>query len=187
MNRQRSRPDPATAGNATSAPRAAEAMAHPVPTALRWLVPAVAVGVVLLVALPAVMVLDRDFTVRAIMADNPGLDPAHLDFAVNVVLVDAVAWHTIDVVLSIWFVVKVLQRRQWARIALTVYLVIATLGSLYSAVQGTPFLWAVIPGDAVHLAMLALLWIPGSVRRFFAAPPGPGRPGRGETNAGTRS
>lgn len=180
MDRQRSRPGSAT-------PRAAEVMPQPVPTALRWLVPAVAVGVVLLVALPAVMVLDRDFTVRAIMQDNPGLDPAHLGFAVNAVLIDAVAWHTIDVILSIWFVVKVLQRRQWARIALTIYLVIATLGSLYSAAQGTPFLWAVIPGDAVHLAMLALLWLPVSVRRFFAAPPGPDRPSRSETNAGRRS
>lgn len=146
------------------------------PTALRWLVPAVAVGVVLLVALPAVMVLDRDFTARSIMLDNPGLDPAHLDFAVNVVIIDAVAWHAIDVVLSVWFVVKVLQRRQWARIALTVYLVVATLGSLYSAAQGTQFLWAVIPGDAIHLVMLALLWLPGSVRRFFAAPPSAAQP-----------
>lgn len=151
-------------------PQASEASTPPVPTALRWLVPAVAVGVALLVALPAVMVLDRDSTVRAIMQDNPGLDPAHLDFAVNAVIIDAVAWHTIGVVLSIWFVVKVLQRRQWARIALTVYLVVATVGSLYSAAQGTQFLWAVIPGDAIHLAMLALLWIPRPVRRFFASP-----------------
>ena len=139
------------------------------PAVVRWLVPAVAVGVVLLVALPAVMALDRDFTARAILRNNPGLDPANLDFAINAVILYAVVLHAVDVILSIWLVIKVLQRRQWARIALTVYLVVATAGSLYSAAQGTQFLWAVIPGDTVHVAMLALLWVPRSVREFFAA------------------
>ena len=52
--------------------------------------------------------------------------------------------------------------------ALTAYLVIATAGSLYSAASGTQFLWAVIPGDAIHIVMLVLLWVPRSVRDFFA-------------------
>lgn len=140
----------------------------PVPAALRWLVPCVAVGVALLIALPAVMAFDRGFTADAIIENRPDLDPAHLDLAINLVIVDAVVLHAVDVVLSVWFVLKVLQGRQWARIALTVYLVVATVGSLYSAASGAQFLWAVIPGDAIHLVMLVLLWVPGPVRHFFA-------------------
>ena len=85
--------------------------APPVPTALRWLVPCVVVGVALLIALPAVMAFDRGFTADAVMQNQPDLNPAHLDLAVNLVIIDAVTWHAIDVVLSIWFVVKVLQGR----------------------------------------------------------------------------
>lgn len=139
------------------------------PTALRWLVPCVAVGVALLIALPAVLAFDRGFTADAIMQHEPALDPSHLELAIDLVIVDAVVWHSIDVVLSVWFVVKTLQGRHWARVALTAYLVIATVGSLYSAASGTQFLWAVVPGDAIHVVMLALLWVPRSVRDFFAA------------------
>jgi len=115
------------------------------------------------------MAVDREFTANSITKNEPNLDPAHLDFAITGAIVYAVVMHAIDVVLSVWFTVKALRGRQWARIALTVYLVIATFGSLYSAAAGTEYLWAVIPGDGVHIAMLALLWLPRSVREFFAA------------------
>jgi len=51
------------------------------------------------------------------------------------------------------------------------YPVVATAGSLYSAAQGTQSLWAMIPGDAVHVVTPALLWVPRSVRAFFANRP----------------
>ena len=142
----------------------------PPPAALRWLVVGVAVGVILLVALPVAMMIGRDgFLAESIMQNDPSLDPRQLEFAINAAIIYAVVIHAIDVVLTIWFVVKVLQGRQWARIALTAYLVVATFGSLYSAGSGSAYLWAVIPSDVLHIAMLALLWVPRSVRRFFAA------------------
>lgn len=139
------------------------------PVALRWLVAGVICGVILLVALPLVMAINRDYTAEAVMQNNPNLDPAHLGFAVNASIAYAAVLHAVDVVLTIWLVIKVLQGRRWARIALTVYLVVATVGSLYSAAAGVQFLWAVIPSDGLHIVMLILLWAPASVRRFFAA------------------
>ncbi|HIZ34319.1 MAG TPA: hypothetical protein H9815_00965, partial [Candidatus Ruania gallistercoris] len=38
-----------------------------------------------------------------------------------------------------------------------------------SAAMGDSYLIAVIPTDALHLMMLVLLWVPRSVREFFAA------------------
>lgn len=142
----------------------------PPPAALRWLVVGVAAGVVLLVALPVAMMIGRDgFLAESIVQNDPSLDPRQIEFAINASIIYAAVMHAIDVVLTIWFVVKVLQGRQWARIALTAYLVIATFGSLYSAASGTAYLWAVIPSDVLHLVMLALLWLPQSVRTFFAS------------------
>lgn len=140
-----------------------------IPTPLRWLVPAVGVGIALLIALPIAMMIGRDgFLADSIRANDPSLDPRHMEFAINASIIYAVVLHAIDVALSIWLVVKLLQGRQWARIALSAYLVIATLCSLYSAAAGSAYLWAVIPGDSIHVIMLILLWAPASVRRFFA-------------------
>lgn len=162
----------ATNQNSTNSAEEGGTLSEPltVPTPLRWLVPAVGVGVFLLIALPVVMLIGREGFLRdSILENSPGLRPDFVDFAINASLVYTVVLHAIDVVLSIWFVVKVLQGRQWARIALTAYLLIATFGSLYSAAMGAAYLWAVIPGDGVHIVMLVLLWLPPSVREFFRA------------------
>lgn len=127
------------------------------------------IGVTLLVALPVAMVVDRDHTIRAIMNDQPDLAPAHQGTAFAAVIVFAVVVHAVDAVLTIWFGVRTLGGKQWARIALTVYLVVATLGSVASAAAVPTYLWAIIPGDGVHILMLVLLWAPRSVRAFFAA------------------
>ncbi|WP_166997924.1 hypothetical protein [Paramicrobacterium fandaimingii] len=140
-----------------------------IPLPLKWLIPAVGVGIFLLVALPVAMLIGRDgFLLDSVIANDPTLDPRYLEFALNASIIYAVVLHAIDVVLSIWFVVKIMQGRQWARVALTAYLVIATFGSLYSAAAGSAYLWAVIPGDSIHVIMLVLLWAPRSVRDFFA-------------------
>ncbi|WP_139417526.1 hypothetical protein [Agromyces laixinhei] len=140
-----------------------------IPTPLRWLIPAVGVGICLLIALPVAMMIGRDgFLTDSIIAADPSLTTRQLEFAIIGSIVYAVVLHAVDVVLSIWFVVKIMHGRQWARIALSAYLVIATLGSLYSAASGSAYLWAVIPGDAIHIIMLVLLWAPRSVRAFFA-------------------
>ncbi|PFG31855.1 hypothetical protein [Paramicrobacterium agarici] len=140
-----------------------------VPAPLKWLVPAVGVGIFLLIALPVAMIIGRDgFLADSIRATNPTLEPRLMEFAINASIIYAVVLHAVDVVLSIWLVIKVLQGRQWARIALSAYLVIATFFSLYSAAAGSAYLWAVIPGDSIHVIMLILLWAPRSVRQFFA-------------------
>lgn len=140
-----------------------------IPAPLKWLVPAVAMGVLLLIALPVAMVIGRNgFLLDSVIANDPTRDPRYLDFALNAAIIYAVVLHAVDVVLSIWLTVKLLRGRNWARIALTAYLVIATFFSLYSAAAGSAYLWAVIPGDSIHVIMLVLLWAPRSVREFFA-------------------
>lgn len=140
----------------------------PLPLPLRWLAIATAVYTVLLVALPIQMTLDQEALTASIRENNPDLNPAHMDFAINAALVYSWALHAIDVVLTIWFTVKAVRGRRWARIALTGYLLIATSFSLVSAAAGTMYLWAVISCDGIHVLMLVLLWAPRSVRRFFA-------------------
>ncbi len=80
----------------------------------------------------------------------------------------AVVLHSLDVALLVWFTLKVWRGRRWARIALTGYLVVASILSLISAAEGIEYLVIVIPTDVIHLIMLGLLWLPTSVRAFFA-------------------
>lgn len=126
------------------------------------------IGSILLIALPLAMIIDRAGTYQAIREDQPNLDPAQLDFAFSAVITFAVVLHAIDVALTIWFGFKAINGRQWARIALTIYLILATIGSIFSAMAVPTYLWAVIPGDGIHIIMLLLLWIPRPVRDFFA-------------------
>lgn len=148
----------------------AEGAAPSPPTPLKWVLAGVIGGVVLLVGLPLAMWLGRDgFLTDSILAQDPDLTGEQLEFAVWASILYAVVLHAVDVAVTIWLMVKLWQGRQWARIAMTVYLVIATAGSLYSAMQGDSYLIAVIPTDALHVMMLVLLWAPRSVREFFAA------------------
>ena len=140
------------------------------PTPLKWVLAGVIGGVVLLVGLPLGMWIGRDgFLTDSILANDPTLNAQQLQFAVWASILYAVVLHAVDVALTIWLMVKVWKGRQWARIALTVYLVIATGASLYSAGAGASYLLVVIPTDALHIMMLVLLWLPRSVREFFAA------------------
>ncbi|WP_231443926.1 hypothetical protein [Brevibacterium zhoupengii] len=140
----------------------------PAPRALRWLVVGVIASIILLIALPIVMMVDQAGLRAAIEEDTGGnLDPEWKDWVLVASIVYAVVLHLIDVALLLWLVPKVLRGRNWARITLTVYLIVATYFSLYSATQGAMFLWAVIPTDILHVLMIGLLWIPSSVRRYF--------------------
>lgn len=124
----------------------------------------------LLIGLPLAMWIGRDgFLTDSILVDDPTLNAKELRFAVWASILYAAVLHAVDVAVTIWLMAKVWRARQWARIALTVYLVIATGGSLYSAAAGTSYLLVVIPTDALHIMMLVLLWLPRSVREFFAA------------------
>ncbi|GAA1944068.1 hypothetical protein GCM10009689_26690 [Brevibacterium antiquum] len=140
------------------------------PRSLRLLLVGVAASIVLLVALPVAMLADLDGLRTAIRNDTDAeISPKWLEWALIASLIYTVVLHLVDVVLLIWLTPRVLRGRQWARITLTAYLVIATYFSLYSASKGGMFLWAVIPTDILHVIMIGLLWIPPSTRRFFTA------------------
>lgn len=142
---------------------------HGIPLALKGVVAGVIAGIVLLVALPVYMMINREMVGESIMRDTPSLDPSRLGLQINLAILYAVVLHAVDVALTIWLTVKLVRGRNWARIALTAYLVIATGFSLISAVAGTDYLMFVIPTDAIHLIMILLLWLPRSARAFFAA------------------
>ena len=124
------------------------------------------------------MIIDRDGTLATILADQPGLDEQAQGIAFVAVILYTAVLHAIDVVLLVWFTIKVLRGRGWARIALSVYLVAASILGLNSAVKGAEYLVVVITADLIHVIMLVLLWLPPSVRAFFAAhrPAGRARP-----------
>ena len=141
----------------------------PAPAALRWLVVGIGASILLLVGLPVLMVIKRTELVTAIERETPGtLSEEWMSWIVVFVLAYAIVLHLVDVILLLWLTPKILRGRQWARIALTVYLVVATAASLYSATMGGMYLAVVIPTDVLHVLMATLLWAPPSVRRFFA-------------------
>ncbi|MFC4015011.1 hypothetical protein ACFOY2_47900 [Nonomuraea purpurea] len=140
-----------------------------VPVPLRLLVPGLVVLLALYAVLPVMMTVDRAATGASIMRNTPALSPADLDVAVAAALAYTIVLHVVSAVLALWFTLKTVRGRRWARIALTAFLVLLTLGSLNSVTAGAEYLWAVISTDAVQLAMIALLWLPASARRFFAA------------------
>lgn len=139
------------------------------PAALNWVLAGSVVSVLLLAGLPTLLILDRDGTVTSIVRDQPGLSPDDVDFAFVAAVGYTVVLHSASAVLLIWFTIKVLAGRGWARFALTGYLLVATGFSLISAGQGQQYLVVVIASDAIHVAMLILLWMPAGIQSFFAA------------------
>ncbi|MGO1974240.1 MAG: hypothetical protein ACTH2Q_14895 [Propionibacteriaceae bacterium] len=140
------------------------------PKPLRWLIAGVVASIALLIALPVVMLIDREGLVEAIRRDSPDVADEHLGLAVVFVMIYSVGLHLVDAILLLWLTPRVLRGRQWARIVLTAYLIIATFFSIEnSAMKGTMFLWAVIPTDILHVVMITLMWVPRSVRAHFAA------------------
>lgn len=139
------------------------------PRSIRALVVALAGLIVVLLVLPVVMTADRDFTGDSILRKDPSMTPSELEVGITVVLAYTWAIHLAYAAVATWLVLKCLKGRRWARIALTVLMVIASLNSLSSAAAGSEYYWAVIAGDVIHVAVVVLLWLPKSSRDFFAA------------------
>lgn len=114
------------------------------------------------------MLLDRDFVHASILREQPTLDREALSTAVRAV--QAFTWlaHLATVALGAWFVWKVLRGRSWARIALTALMLLATVGSVDSAMAGPRYYGWVIASDLLQVAILLLLWVPRSVRELVA-------------------
>ena len=132
------------------------------PGSLRLLVWTGAVAVIALYALPIQMTLDRAGVEATIVADNPGLPAADLGTYWVFALIYSYGLHTLTAAAFVWLGWKVFKRRNWARIALSAFLVFATGASLVSAFNGSMYLWAVIVGDTTHLLGLVLLWLPAT-------------------------
>jgi hypothetical protein len=141
------------------------------PAGLRWLTVAIGALVVVLAALPVSMTLDRDGTRESILRNRPSLEGDSLEFALNATLGYTAAAHALYAVVAVWLTVKVLRGRTWARVTLTVAMVLASINSLDSAQAGPEYYTAVIAGDVLHVLVIALLWLPRPVRQFFAARP----------------
>lgn len=140
-----------------------------IPRPLRWVGVALVVLVVILAALPIVMALDPATTAESITRNDPSLTGTRLDFAVTAAIAYGAVVHAVYAAVAVWFGVKTLKGRRWARIALTVLMVAAAANSLDSALAGPEYLWWAIGGDVIHVLVIGLLWAPRSVREFFAA------------------
>ncbi|HIT76752.1 MAG TPA: hypothetical protein IAA98_14325 [Candidatus Avipropionibacterium avicola] len=150
------------------------------PPTLRWLIPVVIGYGIVLALLPLQMVLWPDGVIESVRRQEPGLDPYWQAMAVRLAIAQAALIHAVSLGLAIWFTVKVLRGRRWARIALTVQMLLSIPESLYSATSGATFVPHVIASNCFHVAILGLLWVPASVRSFFRRPSD--RAGAGRTS-----
>ncbi|WP_433172608.1 hypothetical protein [Actinoallomurus sp. CA-150999] len=151
--------DAVTAGAGASAKR---------PTPLRWLSALLVLQVVLLVTLTVLMIAAPGITRDAVLRGDPTLSRHELDIAVKVTIAYVAAMHVVHLAIATWLVVKALKRRRWARNVLTIYLPLATVGSLVSW-SDRNFAWVVILSNVVNVAIVGLLWLPRSVRAHFAS------------------
>jgi hypothetical protein len=140
---------------------------HP-PPALRWVLGVFAALVAVLIALPVLMSVDRDFVTTSILRSDPALDGERLQFAIGASLIFSWGLHLVYAAVGAWLVIKTLRGRQWARVGLTVLMVLATANSVDSAMKGPEYYGWVISGDILQLTIVALLWLPASTRAFFA-------------------
>lgn len=153
------------------------------PRPLRALVLVFGALSVILLALPVVMSVDREFVQSSVLHERPDLNGSELDVAITSTRAFTWLTHVATVLLGAWLVRTVLRGRAWARIALTVLLVLATANSIDSALTGPQYYAWVIGSDLCQLGMLLLLWLPRSVRTYL----GRGRRKDPRTEAGAGS
>ncbi|MDN5915960.1 MAG: hypothetical protein L0I76_12765 [Pseudonocardia sp.] len=151
-----------------------------VPAPLRLAAAGMVALLLVLAALPVMMALDPAATAASVTRQDPSLSPADVEFGVSASIVYAAGLHLVYGAVLLWLGLKSLRRRRWARIALTVALVLATLNSIDSATKGPEYVWWAIAGDVLHVGIVGLLWLPRSVREYFAAARAEQRP-RGVT------
>jgi hypothetical protein len=83
-------------------------------------------------------------------------------------LVASLVFHLLFAALYAWMAFKIRAGRSWARIALTVDLVLGTMASAVSF-SLSPMFRVLIPiGDLLQIAIVALLWLPPASREHFA-------------------
>jgi hypothetical protein len=127
-----------------------------------------AVLVILHLIVPLIMMLERDTIAEGIRQANRALTPDAVDLALKITLLASALFHLLFVGLYIWFGLKLQPGRRWARIALTATLIIAVFTSVVSF-KSSPLFRAIIPiSDLLQLALVVLLWLPRTMRDFFA-------------------
>lgn len=140
-----------------------------VPWPVRSVVIAVGALIVVLAALPIAMVVNPDPYTESIVRAEPNLPPDQLGFAHTVAITFTVAVHAVFALVVSWLTAKTWRGRRWARVSLTVTMLLGLLSSVRSAQDGPAFFLPVVAGDLILVAIIILLWAPGSARRFFAA------------------
>lgn len=128
------------------------------------------VDIVGLIGLPVTMMINRSATLTSIRNRRPDLEPDEVAIGFLMAVGTAALLHTIAVVLLLWLTAKALRRRPWARVGLTILLIVMSVLGLGSAAASPLFLAVVIGTITVQLVMLGLLWLPPSMRKLFPAP-----------------
>jgi hypothetical protein len=137
------------------------------PAVLKIVITGVGALVLLHLAVPVVMLANKAGLRADTSAANPALTPAQLDAAVVVAIAAAVVFHLLFCAAYTWFGVKAARGRRWARVALTITLVLSTLFSAVSWSSSSMFHTLVIVSDLLQVILIGLLWIPSSARGYF--------------------
>lgn len=135
---------------------------------LRWIGIGVALLALLYAALPVVLLVDRGQLERYVLRERPGLGPSELGTARAAVILFIAVVHAGFLGLEVWLAIMIRRPRLWARRLFTVVLIMATVGSLASWSAVPEFAPVIIATGLLQLAVLALLWLPRSMRRHFA-------------------
>ena len=136
-------------------------------TPFRRLVPILVVLVILYAILPTLMILNPEFLRTEIIRNQPGISNKSIAFAIVAVSIFTAGIHALFIGLYIWLFAMIRKRHKWARIVLTILLMIATVGSFASWSAGPAFYIVIIATNVFHAILAGLLWIPRSVNNFF--------------------
>ncbi|WP_188455743.1 hypothetical protein [Virgibacillus oceani] len=133
----------------------------------RWLVLILVILIILYAVLPTMMIINPEFLRGEIIHSQPELSNNAVEFAIVAVSIFAAGIHAIFIGLYIWLFIMMWKRRNWARITLTILVILAAAGSLASWTAGPAFYSIIIITNVVHAILIGFLWIPRIVNNYF--------------------
>jgi F0F1-type ATP synthase assembly protein I len=121
----------------------------------------------------AVAVGSRSRIVDQLHKSSTQLTDSQLNTAATISIAFSVVISVLFAVLLVWLGVKTLAGRNWARVTVTVLLVLGLLSGLYSLVRsgGPVALVLDLITLVVSVAVLVLLWGPAAARAYYAKRP----------------
>jgi hypothetical protein len=147
-----------------------------IPMQVTWAVRCLLAFVLLNLVVVGLLVAHRGDIAETIRQSNPSWSQDQLDAFVASIVVGGSVVHVIFVALTLWLAFMVQNGRRWARVVLTIVLVLNLaigLSVFVSPIAGTIQQLINLISALLKLASIGLLWLPGPSRAYFAKPKQP--------------